>query len=287
MLQQEISLFNKNNIKTILKETWRGIQDDHLGVIASGVAFYCFLGVFPFITVCVTIYQGFLSFVPVEAGLFLDFLPPSVNHVIETQLGHIGEKPAYLSLSTLFSIGVSIWTASLAMRNLIEGLDIAYRVKKSSGAKRATILSIITTIVVASFLFGFFLIASVLPLITRILFLDQLGKGVLFIIDASFLIFCLYFVMNLVYYKLPNHGRDLSFRDNSLGSLLVAIFIGFSSYAFTAYIKYLTDFSAVYGALSGVIIFLIWLRLIVLMVLVGAKLNYSVITNRIRLDEES
>lgn len=278
-------MLNKSTTIKILKETWRGMQDDHLGVIASGVAFYCFLGVFPFITVCVTIYQGFLSFVPVEAGLLLDFLPPSVNHVIETQLGHIGEKSAYLSFSTLFSIGVSVWTASLAMKNLIEGLDIAYRVKKTSGAKRATILSLATTIIVASFLFGFFLLASLLPFITRLLFLDQLGKGVLFLIDASFLIFCLYFVMNLVYFKLPNHARELSLRDNSLGSLLVAIFIGLSSYGFTAYIKYLTDFSAVYGALSGVIIFLIWLRLMVLMILVGAKLNYSVITNRIDFEQ--
>lgn len=275
---------SKSAASIILKKTWQGIQDDHLGVIASGVAFYFFLGIFPFITVCVTIYDSFLSFVPVEAGLMTSFLPPSVNSIIQTQLGRVAQGAAYLSFSTLFSIGVSIWTASLAMRNLIEGLDIAYKVKKSSGVKRTTVLSLIVTLIVAGILFLFFLLASLLPIVTRFFFLDDLGKTALFIVDAAFLVTCLYFVMNLIYFKLPNHSEKISFSQNSLGSVVVAVFIGLSSYGFTVYIKYLTDFSAVYGALSGVIIFLIWIRLMVLMVLVGAKLNYSWIHNDIEIE---
>lgn len=268
------------NLQDVLSHTWRGIVNDHLGMVASGVAYYCFLGIFPFITLCMSLYQTFFSDFNLEVSLLNHLIPPVIFDMIHSQMSSIGGKPVLLSLGALFSLFVSLWTASLAVKNFTLGLDIAYDISLSRKTSKQAILSLVSTMIIASSLFLFLLIGSVIPLLIKFFWLHHLGKNAFIWGNWIFLALVLFLGICLIYQKLPNHPTKRKFLEGAPGAVISTLFFILSSYGFTTYLTYFSNYNAIYGALSSVIIFLIWLRLMVSVLLSGAKLNCSMLDKK-------
>jgi membrane protein len=86
------------------------------------------------------------------------------------------------------------------------------------------------------------------------------------------LLFIVSLMVALLYWAAPN-VKQPGFHWISPGSLLAVFGWVVGSAAFTFYVSNFGAYNKTYGALGGVIVFLIWLWLSNLMVLLGAELN--------------
>lgn len=79
-------------------------------------------------------------------------------------------------------------------------------------------------------------------------------------------------VVALLYYFTPN-VRHLRFRWVSIGAVLAIVVWALASAAFGFYVASFSSYDKTYGALAGVIVFLLWLWLTNLALLFGAELD--------------
>lgn len=256
-----------------IKAFYREIGEARLGLTASGVAFYCFLGIFPFLSLCLSLYQKFFSGLEINEHEFFQFIPEVILKFLEQQLQGLG-KPLYFSIGTALSLGLSIWTASLALKGLTAGLNICYELKEDRKIFKKNLFSFLGTIALAFSIFGFLFLSSFLPVLIKLLWIDKLGSLAISTVNLLFTGSLLFLFFLMMYQKLPNHKKKVSLRKNAPGSLLSCLFFLFSSYGFTIYLTHFGNYNAIYGALSSVVILLIWIRLTVLVLLFGAKLNH-------------
>jgi membrane protein len=85
------------------------------------------------------------------------------------------------------------------------------------------------------------------------------------------MILCVVFAVDLVYHFAPN--RENRWAWITPGSLLAtAVWIG-SSFAFKFYVRNITDYTATYGAIGGIIVTMLWFYVCALAMLIGAELN--------------
>src|SRR3546814_5494778 len=79
--------------------------------------------------------------------------------------------------------------------------------------------------------------------------------------------------MVAVLYRGTSNLRQPPFRWLGLGALLAILVLGLASAGFAFYVSNVARYSQTFGALAGVIIFLLWLFLINLALLLGAEFN--------------
>ena len=79
-------------------------------------------------------------------------------------------------------------------------------------------------------------------------------------------------IVALLYYATPN-VKQPRLRWGSIGAFLAIVIWALLSAAFGFYVANFSSYDRVYGALAGVIVFLLWLWLTNLALLFGAELN--------------
>jgi membrane protein len=79
-------------------------------------------------------------------------------------------------------------------------------------------------------------------------------------------------ILAILYYVGPN-VRQPSIRWVSPGSILAVLVWLIASAAFAFYVANFSSYNKTYGALGGVIAFLVWLWITNLVILLGAELN--------------
>ena len=79
-------------------------------------------------------------------------------------------------------------------------------------------------------------------------------------------------IVALLYYATPN-VKQPRLRWSSMGAFLAIVIWALLSAAFGFYVANFSSYDRVYGALAGVIVFLLWLWLTNLALLFGAELN--------------
>jgi membrane protein len=80
------------------------------------------------------------------------------------------------------------------------------------------------------------------------------------------------FMLAILYWSAPN-AKPAGFRWVSPGSVLAVLLWIVASAGFAFYVSQFSSYNKTYGALGGVIVFLVWMWITNLAVLLGAELN--------------
>ncbi len=80
------------------------------------------------------------------------------------------------------------------------------------------------------------------------------------------------FMLAVLYWSSPN-AKQAGFRWVSPGAVLAVIIWILASVAFAFYVATFSSYNKTYGALAGVVVFLIWLWITNIAVLLGAEIN--------------
>jgi len=183
------------------------------------------------------------------------------------------ERPGLLT----FSLVVAIWTVSRSFAALVRALDVVYDLDEHRSwlRVRGTALLVAVGSVVAASLM---LVAIVVgPLFgTGEQIADQIGLGdqFVFLWDVFRLPFALVVLVlwaATIFHIAPNHHTP--WRWDVPGALLTAVLWLLFSGALRLYLEVAQAGNAVFGALGGALIVLLWFWLLSLAVLIGGELN--------------
>ncbi|MTH61686.1 YihY/virulence factor BrkB family protein [Paracoccus litorisediminis] len=143
--------------RQIAARLWHEITEDHVSVVAAGIAFYALIAMFPAIAALVG--MSGLFFDPVDLGGELARLsarlPPSAAEIVRDQVVSVtGGSGAGSGLVALSGHAVAIYGAMKGVLTLIEGLNIAYDEDGKRGLVRLYLTALALTLAI---LIGFHL----------------------------------------------------------------------------------------------------------------------------------
>jgi membrane protein len=261
--------------KAIGRRVATELKNDHVSLLAAGVAFKGLLAIFPTIIAAISIW-GLIADpqqVQRQASGFLSALPADAAGLLEEQMTAVASTGSgALSFALAISILLALWSASGGMAGLMEGINAAYNeVDERKFPKKRGIALGLTLGGIVFLLLTLGLIA-VLPAIS-----DQLGLGrvgELAVGIGKWPLLAVLVMGALAYlYKVSTDRDDPQLKWTSVGAIVATVLWLIGSGLFTLYVENFGSFGETYGAFAGIIVLMLWLFLTSFIVLLGAEIN--------------
>ncbi len=259
----------------VLKRSLKEMGEDHLTLVAGGVAYSWFLALFPGLIAAVLIY-GLLTTpaeVTAQVANISGGLPNDAQSLLTTQLKSIaGGSGGGASIGLVISIALALWSASAGMAGLVEALNIAYDEDEERNFVVKRGVALLLTIGFIIFLAVAVSLVAVFPVV-----LSKLGTGILVAILAQIarwllLIAAGVIALALLYRVGPDRDAP-AIKWVSQGAVIATVIWLIASLAFSFYVDNFGSYGKTYGALAGVVVLLLWFWITALVVLLGAEIN--------------
>lgn len=251
------------------KRVWHRFFDDHVQTNAAALAFTTILALVPAAAVTFSMLSVFPVFAQwskeLEAFVYQN-LVPAAGEVVQKQVQEFIGQTAKL---TAFSLLFLLVSALLLLFTIEETLNKIWRVENSRSLVQR-ILSYWAVLTLAPLLMG-----ASLSLTSYIVSTTLGGEGdvararTFFLAIVPFLFVVLAFI--LLYMAVPN--KPIRFKHALIGGVTAAILFEITKRGFTWYVSNFHSYEIIYGALSTIPIFLIWVYVSWLVVLVGAEVT--------------
>jgi len=251
------------------------VGENHLSIIAAGVAFYLLLAFVPALAALVALYGmlGDPQAIGERVAALAGVLPAEAMALIEEQLRRLAATPrGALGAGALFGIALSVWSGTRGTRALIDSLNVAYDERESRGFIHLNLLALALTLALVVFVLVALALVAVLPLALARLGLDGALERTIALARWPLLLLFLMTVLAVLYRYAPDRDEP-RWRWVSPGAASAALLWLLGSAAFSAYVSRSDSYHATYGSLGGVAVMMIWLFVGAFAVLLGAQLN--------------
>lgn len=265
----------KSGWKNVFLRVKDQLDEDNIGILAAGVAFYFFLALFPTLGAFVSIYG--LAMDPAKVEEQMSQLTTALPAQAHETLGEILHNIVQSSNDTLgwalvLGIILSLWSANKGTKSLFEGVNIAYDEKNKRGFIKQNALTMLFTLgAIVVGIISITLIAG-FPALVKSLPLPEIVKTVIgwgrWLLLAAIVMFCL----ALVYQYAP-YRDDAKFRWVSWGAFIATILWLGGSLLFSFYVDNFGNYNETYGSVAAIIVLLLWLNLTCFIILLGAEIN--------------
>jgi len=264
----------------ILRRVWIMAGFHELGLLAGGLAFYCFLALTPLIAATVMIYGlvGDADTVRKQMQSIVDVVPPEVAQVLQAQLIQIvSTSSGVTGLALVIALFFAIFGGMRAANGMISALNIVNEEHETRGTiavsfRAASLTLAAVFIALTGVLAGgaftwlqrqasFYLGTSTATLFTWLTWLAALILG-----TCGFALIM----------RFGPDRRPAKWRWLAPGAMLATFLWLAISFGFSFYVAYISDYNATYGSLSAIVVFLMWLYLSAYGVLLGALLNAEI-----------
>ena len=261
--------------KAILKRVKSEIKNDHLSLLAAGVAFKALLALFPALVAAISIWGLVASPQQITRQVegFTNALPSGAGELLSNQMRNIaGSEPGTLSTALAISIALALWSASGGMAGLMEGCTAAYDEIETRKFPIKRGIAILLTLGAIVFLLITIGLIAVLPAM-----LDTLGLGSAATLAVQIvqwpLLAALFVGVLAVLYKYAPDRDQPQLRWVSWGAGIATVLWLLGSAVFTLYVNNFGKFGETYGSFAGIIVLMLWLFLTAFVVLLGAEIN--------------
>lgn len=261
--------------KDILWRVKDEMADDHVSLIAAGIAFYALLALFPAVAASVAI-TGLVT----EPGWIVDqieamsgMLPKEATAIIIDQAKAVaGSEQGGLGLAAIVGLGLALYSASKGMASLIEGLNVAYDEDEKRGFFKLLFVKLGLTLLL---IFGVLLAAFLMVAIPVILAFVPLGVGTEILIQAvSWAIMAALAIFGFaVIYRTGPSRATAKWRWVTPGAIIAVFLWIAASIGFGIYVSNFGSYNETFGTLAGAIIMLMWLWISAYIILLGAELD--------------
>ncbi len=252
------------------------LRDDYVASFAAEATLFMVISCFPFLMFVFSL----LEHLPISADsirlICQVFLPATLNRYAVSLLERMSPNGSSTVLAT--TAIAFLWAGSKGFLSLERGLNNVYsRLEKRNYFLRR-LLSLVYTLLFALFMilvlvvfvFGnqvFAHIETSFPSVANLAFLIKsirttAGIAILTILFTAMFLF------------IPNRrGQHSSFVTELPGALIAAIGWLVFSYLYSFYIDNMSNFSAIYGNLTAIVLSLLWLYICMYILFIGAEIN--------------
>ena len=261
------------HLQFVLKWFMNKFSENTLSVHAAHVVFFVMVSFFPFVMFFFTL----LKYTPLTEDSLIRLLdavvPSSISQILTTWIN----EAYHQSSGTILSITVitTLWSGSKGFMGSTYGLDKIYNVKN----RRNWLVNRLSSLLYTLAFTGILLVSLIVLLY---------GNRILLAIDSffsietplfigifslrSFLGFTIFFLFFLLLYMfIPD--RKPNVKEEIPGAMFTSVLWILFSYLFSIYIDYFTNFSSIYGSLTYIVLFMLWLYVCMNILFFGALIN--------------
>lgn len=276
---QGVSIYS--TISFIAKE----LKRNDINTRASAMSYSFFLALFPSLIFLFTL----TAYLP-KSWDFINVLENSLNSILPDQTQDYLWKNIVSGLrpkaqGSILSIGflLAIFFASDGMLTMMRGFDKTYH----TSFRKRTFLESHTVALILTILFGILLILSIVIIILgnkviiwvfSLVKLSAMAKVLIVALKYLILLILFYLAIDLIYRIGPALRKPM--KNFSPGTIFATITSIITSVLFGYFVDNFSTYHKVYGAISALIITLIWIRINVLIIILGFELNAAIIVNR-------
>jgi membrane protein len=262
----------------VVRKTWREFSSDQCTDLAAALTYYAVLALFP-AAIALTSLLGLVdqgeTAVDEVLSIVDDLGGDSVVDTIEPTLTQLSQSQS-AGLALVLGLAGALWSASGYVGAFSRAMNRIYEIGEGRPIWKLRPLMLLLTVVLvvlaAAVLLALVLTGPVAGAVGEALGLGSTGLLVWEIAKWPVLLFVVVLIVALLYYATPNI-RQPRFRWVSVGAVVAIITWIVVSAAFGFYVGNFGSYDKTYGALGGVIVFLLWLWLTNLALLFGAELD--------------
>ena len=257
-----------------VKRFSKRFEADNLTAYAAQATFFIFISIFPFLMLFLNLIKYIPIFSSENADAWnLDFMSPTIGELLKSIVVEAREtgSGALISITTI----AALWACSKGVLGIIYGLNSIYKTTEKRGYVRLravavfyTVAFIVALIVVLTLMvFGNRILDAILMNIPVLTSLAEAVRIVRWLVSLGFLV--LFFMF--IYTVIPE--RKTKLKNELPGALISAVgWIGFSA-LYSFYIDHFGNYSSVYGSLTAIVLFLLWLYFCMIILFFGAEVN--------------
>jgi membrane protein len=269
------------SLRTIAKNTWRGVLADRLFGHAAELGFYFLFALFPTLFCAGTILGLAARSAHQISDKLLDYLALVIpTTALGTVLNTFNETTAAASSGKVtFGSIAAIWSASVGISAIQDTLNEVYQIEDSRSYFVARIYAIVLTIFLTflvtlglgSMFGGDFFAAVADRYLSSPIFAATVAIGIR-IVAWTIASCVLALSFETLYYWAPD-WKERRWRWLTPGTAVGVVGWLLASLAFRVYIHYFNTYTVTYGSLGAVIILLMWFYISGLMFLLGAEID--------------
>lgn len=261
-----------NSLKLIITK----IKDDNISAFSAQAALFIIVSFFPFTMLLLSL----LQYTPLTRStlmtIFNQALPTGINSMVISIIDEIYRSSLSATLISVTAI-TTLWSAGKGFIAIIRGLNSVYEIKESRNYFFLRITATIYTLVFAIMIIGtivLFVFGNQLYLwiTNRFTVLKDLALLIISLRTLVGLIVLIVFFL-IIYTVIPN--RKSKILNQLPGAIVSAAgWMGFS-YAFSFYIDNFSNYSSMYGSLTAIVLFILWLYFCMYILFIGAEINIA------------
>ena len=261
-----------------LRRTVREFKDDNLTDWAAALTYYSILAIFPALLALVSV-VGLLGDSTTQS--LIDNLstvaPGPAKDIVTSALQNLQKNQGAAGILFVVGLATALWSASGYVAAFMRASNVIYDVGEGRPIWKTLPTRVLTTLVLllmlglvavgVTFTGGLARLAGTVVGSSAVQAWDIAKWPVILIVVMT--------MFAILYWASPN-VRHPKFRWITPGSVAAVLLWIVASAGFALYVASFASYNKTYGALGGVIIFLVWLWISNIAVLLGAELNAEV-----------
>jgi len=259
----------------IAKRVKEQIKRDRLSIVAAGVAFYGLLAVFPGLVALVGLYGLVADPASVQGHVatLSGILPTEAADVLNRQLHDlVSTDRTALGIGAIGGLLLALWSASSAVRTLMEALNVAYHEEERRG-----MIAFYGTAFVLTFGAVLAVIVALGLVIALPALFNAIGLNWLVEMAVSLVRWPVLAVLAIagfaVLYRYGPSRAQPRWRWVSWGAAVAVAMWLIGSALFSLYVTHFGNYNETYGAAGAVVVLLMWFLLSSYAILIGAEIN--------------
>jgi len=260
-----------------LRRTFKQYSQDNLADWSAALTYYGVLSIFPGLLVIVSL-LGMLSHdgqKTVQDAAHQLAPNPQLQNLVNTVLGQV-KDPGKAGIAAILGIIIAFWSASGYTAAFMRAANAVYDVPEGRPIWKTLPIRVAVTAVVGLML----VVSAAIVIFTGELAKiagDKLGLGSAAVTTWNIakwpvLLILVSLMFAILYWASPN-AKTGGFRWISPGGMFAVLLWVIASIAFAIYLANFANYNKTYGAVGGVIAFLVWMWISNIAILLGAELD--------------
>ena len=266
----------------LLWQALKKFNGDNGFFLSSGIAFNVLINLLPFIMLLLALVGTYLyndQEVLNHIRAYFRDVAPTVDPKIMGNLMDLIQKRRLVGILGFAGL---LWTSTWVFSSLRIALNIVFRAKKSQGMLRGIGVDLLMIVLV-----GILLLVSMI-LSPVVMFLQSyqgqipvaMGPTIQWILKYLLPFFLTYCMFSLIYKIVPN--KRVHIKSALQAALFASLLWELAKHLFAWYVVHLPMYSILYGSLSTLVIFVLWVYYSSTILIVGGEFAYFLEEDRQR-----